>query len=455
MASQVDHLARGLAEAFRKAGEQLYLVGGAVRDALLGATDIDLDFATSARPDTSLRILAPLRLGRPYLVGERFGTIGLRIGQRTVEITTYRAEVYDPGSRKPRVTFGASLLDDLARRDFTINAMARDPLSAEIIDPLGGRRDLEARLLRAVGDPRARFRADPLRLLRGVRFASRLGFEIESGTWRALQQTAPSLETISRERIRDEYTRILESPAPVRGLELLRDGELLAHSVRELLELTRMPDHGPHHPLSLWDHSMRVLAGVPPSLALRWAALLHDIAKPATRTHDISGRPRFFHHEEIGEQMARQILAELRYPGQIVEAVALLIQTHMQVHSYSPGWSDGAVRRLILRLGPLLPEAILLARADAAGHSLSGVSANAPKFDHLEARIEALGRDEVDALKSPLNGHDLMDRYQRPPGPWIGKIKAALEEDVLEGHLAPDDRDGAWRIADALMAAGV
>ena len=445
-------VARRLAQAFWAEGEELYLVGGAVRDGLLGIHDLDIDLATTALPNTIVRIGRSRGLGKPHLVGEKFGTVGLEKGGGMIEITTYRSEeTYPLGSRKPSVKFGRTLLADLSRRDFTVNAMAQDLLTGALIDPLHGKPDLEAGLIRAVGDPAARFREDPLRLLRAVRFATRLAFSIEGQTWQALERAAPWLESISRERVRDEYTKILTGPDPVRGFTLLRDSTLLQHSVPELLELTRMQDHGPRHPLSLWDHTMRVVAEVPPKLTVRWAALLHDVAKPATRTHEPSGRPRFFHHEELGARLAREILYGLRYGNQVVESVSLLIETHMQLHSYSPEWSDGAVRRLMLRLGRSLGDAILLARADAGGHTVGSPSGNRPKFDHLEARIHGLGRDRVETLQSPLTGNDLMERYERPPGPWIRRIKEALREEVLEGHLAPDDRDGAWKISDRLI----
>lgn len=445
-------LARELAEAFRAAGEELFLVGGAVRDELLGQVDIDLDFATSSSPERTYQILEGLQTGTPYRIGEKFGTIGLRLGERVVEITTYRAEEHYPeGSRKPEVRFGTTLLQDLSRRDFTINAMAQDPISGELIDPLHGKMDLGAGLIRAVGNPAERFREDPLRLLRAIRFASRLQFDVEPGTWAALREKAAALELISRERIRDEYSKMLEGPAPVRALTLLRDGGLLEHSVPELLELTRMSDHGPRHPLSLWDHVMGVVARVPPLLVLRWAAVLHDIAKPVTRTHEPSGRPRFFHHEEVGAEMAREVLTGLRYSNETVDAVALLVETHMQLHAYSPEWTDGAVRRLMLRLEPLTDSAIALARADGAAHSLSGEATNSPKFDHLEARIRALDQEEVARLESPLTGDDLMARYGRPPGPWIRYIKDAICDALIDGRLQPGDVEGAWAIADALI----
>jgi len=447
-------LAFRLAETFRTYDEEIYLVGGAVRDQLLSIGDPDLDFATSSHPGRTAHILQDLGVAHVYRVGEKFGTIGAKVGEHTVEITTYRSkEVYPPGSRKPEVQFGRTLLEDLSRRDFTINAIARDPISGAIVDPLGGMPDLDARIVRAVGSPEDRFREDPLRLLRAVRFSSRLAFEIEPETWEGMRRMAPALEGVSRERIRDEYSKYLQSAAPLEALTLLRDAELLAHSVPQLLELTRMHDHGPRHPLSLWDHTMRVVSGVPPDLTLRWAALLHDIAKPATRTHEPSGRPRFFHHEEVGAAMAREILGGLRYPNGLVDDVATLVETHMHLHSYSAEWSDGAVRRLMVRLGPLLQPAILLARADGAGHALTGESTSAPKFDHLEERIAAIGRHDVETLRSPLSGNDLMERYGRPPGPWIRRIKDALLDEVLDGRLATDDRASAWKIADRLIGA--
>ena len=446
-----DPLAVHLGQLFAAAGHQLFLVGGAVRDALLGHSQADLDFASDALPEATLDLLSRVENAHPYRVGEQFGTIGARIGSRHVEITTYRSdEQYVIGSRKPSVQFGTTLQGDLTRRDFTVNAMGLDPLTGELIDPLDGRDDLLAGVLRAVGRPGERFREDPLRLLRAVRFAARLGFSIEPRTWEAMQEQATTLIQISRERIRDEYSRILTGTNVAQGLTLLRDSGLMDTSVPQLLELTRMADHGPRHPLSLWDHTLRVVQGVEPDLALRWAALLHDIAKPETRTLEPDGRIRFFHHEDRGAFMATEILVGLRYPGQVVDAVSLLVETHMQIHAYHDDWSDGAVRRLMLRLGPLTSGAIALAGADASGHSAHGTSWNAPKFVALERRIRELQREPVEELRSPLSGDDLMRRFELPPGEWIRVIKDALSEEVLEGRLRPHDREAAWQLAEAL-----
>lgn len=296
-----------------------------------------------------------------------------------------------------------------------------------------------------------RFREDPLRLLRGVRFAARLHLQIEESTALAMQRMAPALAGISRERIRDEYTRLLESDYAVAALTMLRDFGLLEHSVPELEELTRMPDHGVNHPLSLWDHTMRVVAAVPAELEIRWAALLHDIAKPATRTREPDGRTRFFHHETLGADVARRVLTGLRYPGTVVDAVAMLVETHMQLHAFSRDWSDGAVRRLCLRLGERMGAALELARADAAGHSVDGTSMNSPKFDELERRLHDLGSEQIQIMKSPLHGDELMEHYSRAPGPWIKKVKDGLLDAVLEGSLQPDDKGAAWAIADGIL----
>lgn len=441
-----------IATAFNDSGHELFLVGGAVRDDFLNTYPHELDFATSAHPRQSFEILTDLRSGRPYTVGEKFGTIGLHLPTGNLEITTYRSgERYAKRSRKPVVEFGTSLDEDLRRRDFTINAMAREPISGGLIDPLGGRKDLTARVLRAVGDPSARFTDDPLRVLRGVRFASQLDLSVEPATWNALTESSSLISSISRERVRDEVSKILMGPDPGRGLVFLRDAGLLEPVGSSLVELTLLATHGPSHPLSLWDHTMRVLDAVPEQLVVRWAALLHDIAKASTRTVEPSGRVRFPHHEVVGAEMARELLMGLRYPNQLVSDVALLVETHMQMHAYSSEWTSGAVRRLVLRLGRLLPLAFALARADSSGHSDAGEAHNAPGLDTLEQRAFALGAESADTPASPLSGNELIHRYGRPPGPWIGRIKRALEEEILEGHLQPTDSAHAWKIADQLL----
>jgi poly(A) polymerase len=454
LASQFD-LARRLATVFDHRGFELYLVGGAVRDALLESASMNLDFATSSPPGQTADVLEAFASHAPYRVGEKFGTIGCQVEGRHIEVTTYRSrEVYATGSRKPEVEFGRTLEEDLSRRDFTMNAIAFQPITETLIDPFDGAGDLRDGVIRAVGDPSQRFLEDPLRLLRAVRFASRFQFQIEPETWAAMKAGAAAVESISRERIRDEYSQYMKSEQPAAALTLLRESGLLEHSVPELGELTRMPDHGANHALSLWDHTMRVVEDVPARLTLRWAALLHDIAKPATRTREPDGRTRFFYHEARGAVMTRRVLTGLRYQSNLIDSVTLLVETHMQIHAFSAKWSDGAVRRLCLRLGACMEEAIQLGRSDAAGHSANGTSINSPKFDELERRLGELNSEQVQKMKSPLSGDDLMGRYAMAPGPWIREVKERLLDEVLEGNLSPDDTDGAWIIADRLLAEG-
>jgi poly(A) polymerase len=450
--SRLHPLAIRLAAAFQASGHELYLVGGGVRDVLRGNSSRELDFATSARPGETAAIVAPMEPAALYRLGEKYGTISAVFDACHVEITTYRAqETYTSGSRKPQVRFGSSVSEDLARRDFTINAMAIELLGGSLIDPHGGQADLAARRLRAVGVPGDRFREDPLRLLRAVRFASDMDLEIEEFTWESMRAERHSIKIISRERVRDEFSKMLTGSRTRHALELLRDSALMTASVPVLVELTRMTDHGPRHPLSLWDHTMRVVEAVSSSLELRWSALLHDIAKPRTRTIETSGRPRFFHHEEVGAALAADALSDLRYPKTVVGGVQKLVETHMQLHSYHSDWTDGAVRRLMLRLDNLTDAAIELATADAAAHSESEESQNAARLAHLSARIKELGQKTTSRLSSPLNGGDLMEQLNRPPGPWIKVVKDALLNEVLEGRLAADDREGAWRLVYKLV----
>jgi poly(A) polymerase len=471
-------LERLLAGAFHAAGFELFVVGGAVRDQLLGIDINELDFATDARPADTGRILDVISGIAVYRIGEKFGTIGAICGEARAEITTYRSgERYLDGSRKPEVQFGHTLAEDLARRDFTINAIARPALGSPagpdgghevtapkvaiaaapvalpavgtantLVDPFGGATDLRAGIVRTVASPEERFDEDPLRLLRGVRFAAALDFEIESETWAAMQRSASLLERISRERISDEMTKMLTGANPARAFSLLRDTGLLA-AVPELLALDAMPDHGPRHPLSLWDHTMAVVSGVRSDPVSRWAALLHDIAKPETRTFDTTGRIRFPNHDQVGAQISRRVMESLRMSGEMIASVYDLIDTHMQLHQYSPEWSDGAVRRLYVRLGPNFGRALDLARADARGHGETswGIS----KVEALAERARLLS-EAVPEITSPLNGRELVERYGKQPGPWVGRIKNALTEKVLEGDLAVDDKPRAWRLADEI-----
>ena len=479
-----------LARVFAANGKQLYMVGGSVRDLLLRReTSPDVDLTTDARPEEIKRLVAQTHPLVLVTVGEQFGTVQVHYrraeaetapeapaeaGNRTaegagvaaatgapmspdpvalvsshapdvdvLEITTFRSERYDPSSRKPEVTFGDRLEDDLLRRDFTINAMARNPLTGEIIDPYGGRDDLDRQLIRAVGDdPEHRFDEDPLRLLRAVRFAVQLGFVIEERTAAAMERQAATLDKISRERVRDEFTKVLISPDPARGLRLLVDSGLMTFIVPEVLEL-RGVSQRPAHTKDVYEHVLRVVANTPPRPATRWAGLLHDIAKPRTKSIE-DGKVHFFGHEEVGAGMARDILRRLKFDRPFIERVTRLVRMHMRANAYAPDWTDGAVRRLMLEADGALQDLLDLSRADITSYRQERVSRAAARVAELEERTRRL-REEAERvpLKSPLDGNDLMAIFGRGPGPWLRPVKEHLLGLVIDGQLAPDDKAGA------------
>ncbi len=453
------------------------MVGGTVRDLLLHReASPDADLTTDATPEEIKRLVAPTRPKAVVLVGERFGTVRLYYRREEhsasfsagehpaegaldepiediIEITTFRTERYNPDSRKPEVAFGTVLEEDLLRRDFTINAMARDPLTGAIIDPFGGRADLEARVLRAVGDePEKRFDEDPLRLLRGVRFASQLDFAIEPKTAQAIVNQAQTLEKISRERIRDEMNKILLSPQPTLGLRLMVDLGLMQWVIPEVLEL-RGVSQRPVHSKDVYAHTLQVVQNTPPRLLTRWAGLLHDIAKPRTRTVE-DGKVHFFGHEDVGAHMARDILRRLKFDREHIEGVSLLVHMHMRSNAYMSDWTDGAVRRLMLEVGDRLPDLLDLSQADITSYRPEKVSRAVARVQELRKRAADLKEEaERVPLKSPLDGNELMALFGRGPGPWLKPVKEHLLGLVIDGKMPPDDKAGAAEEARAFIAA--
>ncbi len=451
LAADIHKLSVRLADGFAKVECELYLVGGSVRDALLGAPGTtDLDFATNATPERTERALRAAG-GKVFKIGEKFGTIGAVFGDKRVEITTYRAETYSAGSRKPAVSFQRHLVDDLARRDFTINAIALDPRDGSLQDPFGGRDDLARGLVRAVGNPVERFQEDPLRLLRAVRFASRLSYEIDATTADAVRDAAGALATISRERVRDELNKLLLGPAPARGILLLCDLGLAPFSLPDVPPLRGMEQEAGRHK-DVFTHTLQVLDRTPPRLALRWAGLLHDIAKPATKRIE-NGKVTFHGHDHKGERMARHIMSELHQPGELAERVARLVGLHLRANAYEGAWTDSAVRRLVLDVGDdLVEDLLLLSRADVTTARADRRAAIARSVAELESRIRALrAQEDIARLASPLDGLELMHLFERGPGPWIQPIKDHLRDLVIEGELAQDDKDTATRIARSLF----
>ncbi len=444
-----------LAEAFRAQHKQLYIVGGTVRDVLLHREDSnDEDLATDATPDEIKRIVAPTHPSAVVLVGERFGTVRLHYPNYIIEITTFRSEQYNPNSRKPEVCFGTSLEDDLLRRDFTINAMACHPLTGQVIDLFGGRQDLEAHVLRAVGnEPDKRFNEDPLRLLRAVRFAAQLDFTIEPETRRSIIRQSAKLQKISRERIRDEMNKLLVSANPAKGLDLLVELGLMEWIIPEVLALRGVSQQPQRvvHSKDVYMHVLRVVERSSPRLVCRWSALLHDIAKPRTRTVE-DGKVHFFGHEDVGAYMARDILKRLHFDRDFIESVSKIVRLHMRVNAYTADWTDGAVRRLMLESGDDLPDLLDLSRADITSYRTDKVTRAAARVAELAERCQRLKEEaERVPLKSPLDGNELMEIFGRGPGPWLRPIKEHLLSLVIDGILAPDDKEQAVKIARAML----
>jgi poly(A) polymerase len=447
-----------LARVFDARERELYLVGGSVRDLLLGRQPKELDFTTDALPGEVKQLVGEAQADGIYSVGEKFGTIGAifalprQADPLRVEITTYRSETYQPYSRKPSVAFGQSLIGDLSRRDFTINAIALDVKRAgdPPVDPYDGQGDLERRLVRAVGQPQQRFAEDPLRLLRAVRFATQLHFDLDWDTAQALTRQAADLAWVPRERVQPELRQLLLSERAAEGIRQLCDLGLMQHLVPELLAMRGMHEDTFRHK-DVFEHTLKVVENVPADLTLRWAALLHDIAKPRTRSVE-NGEVHFHRHELVGKRMARTILRNLKYPRQLVEDVALLVELHLRPNSYEPNWTDGAVRRLMLEAGDNFERLLLLSQADVTSRRAERRQAASRRVNELRARCDDLqARAALAKLTSPLDGLELMEMFGRGPGPWIKPIKDHLTELVIEGELGLDDKQRAAEIARTLV----
>lgn len=451
-----------LADAFASADAGLYLVGGPVRDLLLERpVPNDLDFATSVSPQQTREIANRLPHVGLYDVGEKFGTIGvvMPVGDETipVEITTFRSEQYEAGSRHPAVAFGTRIEDDLARRDFTVNAMAIDVQVGLIIDPYYGQADLAMGLLRAVGDPDERFAEDPLRLLRVARFVSQLGFAVEAGTLAAMSRQAGMLETISRERILAEMTKLLCGDYADHGLEVLLETGLLTIAMPELLPLESAASRQPglHREKDLWEHTKRVVIQAPARSMVRWAALLHDAAKPLTRSVDSRGEVHFFGHERVGADVANKLLRRLKADNRTRQHVRKLVDLHLRPASYDEEtWTDSAVRRLALEAGDVLDDLLDLAAADVTSGRAHKQRAAARRVQGLRDHITRLEEQQaLSELQSPLDGNELMAMFDRTPGRWIAEVKDRLRELVIDGDLASDDKERAAVIARELVEA--
>ncbi|MGH9091660.1 MAG: CCA tRNA nucleotidyltransferase, partial [Acidimicrobiales bacterium] len=440
-----------LAERFAAAGRSLYLVGGSVRDALVGAAaapdappaaapdappaGADYDLTTDARPEEIERLVGGWA-DAVWAQGKRFGTIGCRRGDRVYEITTHRAEVYRPESRKPEVTFGDDVEADLSRRDFTVNALALRLPAMTLVDPFGGLEDLAAGRLRTPLDPEVSFGDDPLRMLRAARFMARFELRPDEALVDAVREGHGRLAIVSAERIRDELDKIVVLPKPSTALWFVVETGLAGEFLPELpaLALEQDPIHRHKDVLA---HTLAVVdktsAGSPsPDRLLRLAALFHDVGKPRTRAFDRGG-VTFHHHEVVGARMTRQRMEALRYPGDDVEVVVALVELHLRFHTYRLGWTDKAVRRYVRDAGPLLDRLNELTRCDCTTRNAAKARALARRMDELERRIAELGeRESLDAIRPDLNGTQVMARLGIPPGRQVGQALAFLLELRLE-----------------------
>jgi poly(A) polymerase len=428
------------------AGHQCYLVGGSVRDALLDRPAVDLDLATDARPDEVERLVRGWA-DQVWLQGQRFGTVGCEVGGTTFEITTFRAEVYRPESRKPEVSYADDIETDLSRRDFTVNATALrlpDPL---LVDPYGGAPDLASRVLRTPLEPDVSFLDDPLRMLRAARFIA--GYELEPvpELVDAVERLRGRLEIVSAERIRDELSKLLLLEDPSAGLWFLARTGLSDEFLPELnaMELEQDPIHQHKDVLA---HTIAVVRNTRPELRLRLAALLHDVGKPKTRSFE-NGGVSFHHHEVVGARMAQERLRALKYPNDLVDEVTKLVYLHLRIHTYAMGWTDKAVRRYARDAGPLLDDLNHLVRSDCTTRNKNRARMLARRMDELEARIATLReQEELDRIRPPLDGREVMAFLDIKPGPLVGDaLDHLLEMRLDEGPIEKDDayrRLAAW-----------
>jgi poly(A) polymerase len=455
----------GIGRLFVRHGHELALVGGPVRDVLRGERPTDFDLTTDATPDQVLKITRGWA-DKTWTVGIAFGTVGLRKGDAIFEVTTYRSEHYDRTSRRPDVQYGTSLEEDLSRRDFTVNAMAARLPGYEFIDPFGGFDGLKDKVLRTPGLPEQSFSDDPLRILRAARFAAKLGFVVAPEVRTAMTEQADRLEIVSAERITAELTKLMLTPDPALGVDVLVQTGVAERVLPEVSRL-RMEADEHHRHKDVYQHSLTVLRqaialepryGLEADLVVRLAALLHDIGKPKTRDLLPGGRVAFHLHEVVGARLTRQRLTALRFPNEVVRDVSRLVELHLRFHGYGEGvagsgrggsggirvssppeaaWTDSAVRRYVRDAGPLLSRLHVLTRADCTTRNQKKAARLAAAYDGLEQRIAEIGeQEELDRLRPELDGNEIMRVLGLPPGPLVGKAYAfLLELRITDGEL--------------------
>ncbi len=444
IAPVIDDLGR----LFTEAGHELALVGGPVRDAMLGRRHNDLDFATSARPDQTERLLKGWG-DALWDMGRDFGTIGCRKGDWVVEVTTYRSESYDPTSRKPDVAFGDTLDGDLGRRDFTVNAMAVRVPGRALEDPHGGVVDLAHRVLRTPGRPEDSFSDDPLRMMRAARFAAQLGFGVDPGVVAAMTAMADRIEIISAERVRDELVKLVCAPYPRLGLTLLVETGLAERVLPELPALALERDEHHRHK-DVYEHTLTVLEqaidledrlGGEPDFVSRFAALMHDVGKPRTRKFVDDGTVTFHHHDVVGAKLTRKRMRALKFSNDETDAVSRLVELHLRFHGYGNGeWTDSAVRRYVRDAGDQLERLHVLTRADCTTRNQRKAERLRRTYDGLEERIARLReQEELDSVRPDLDGNQIMEILGIGPGREVGQAYHHLLEQRLDHGPMTED----------------
>ena len=439
---------------FAAAGFELSLVGGTVRDAVLGRPSPDIDLTTNARPDLVQSLLEGWA-HNVWDVGIAFGTVGARHGDHKLEITTYRAEAYDRESRKPDVSYGDNLEGDLLRRDFTVNAMALTLPGNRLIDPFGGLGDLVKRVIRTPGLPESSFDDDPLRMVRAARFVSQLGFDVDADVVTAMTSMAERIDIVSAERVREELVKLIMGGHPRAGLALMVSTGLAEHVLPELPKLALEIDEHHRHK-DVYEHTLIVLEQAiemesrhepvsGPDFVLRFAALMHDIGKPKTRRFEDGGGVSFHHHEVVGAKMTRKRMQALRFSNDDIDAVYRLVELHLRFHGYGTGeWTDSAVRRYVRDAGALLPRLHKLTRADCTTRNPRKAESLARTYDSLEARIARLAeQEELDAIRPDLNGEQIMEVLGIGPSREVGEayrflLEVRLDEGPLDESSARD-----------------
>ena len=423
---------------YQDAGFEIYLVGGAVRDGILGIETNDFDFTTNASPEDSLGLLKKKGY-KTTEIGKAFGTIETTIEKCSIHITTYREDTYGKDSRKPEVQTSNSLDTDLSRRDFTINALAYDMNKNEIIDPYSGLKDLSEGIIRTPDSPDISFSDDPLRMLRACRFISTHGFTPNNDVFEAITKNLERIEIVSIERIRDELTKLLTGKNPSLGIKAFVESGLSQLIMPELDELKIEVDPNHHHK-DVYEHTMVVVDRVSPTLISRMSALLHDIGKPKTKGIE-NGKVHFRHHEVVGAKMSKQIMKRLKYDKRTISDVALLVENHLRPHTFKMGWTDSAVRRYIIDAGDLMSELNELVRADITTKNKEKYEEINKYLDEMEVRIkEVTEKEELSKLRPPISGDEIMEMFNLEPGPVVGKImKALYEQRINDGEVSKEE----------------